>query len=225
MNKTAVLIVFSYVILAVSCRTHDKVIFSPDHHYWEEQRTTAEQNEIILTQNTDMPEWLDLYLAGGIFEIERAYRYQGQYVFVGSNRGNNFNALQKWAEGFTVEQDFPQLAALRIENRMILGASLYPDDEYGGYFEALIKEAFNTQYPGAVKEETYWIRTKTANSGNGENITSAEQYEFFVFLSIEKELLRDTINFLLLNVYSRTELTRNQKAAITYIQQNFFEGF
>jgi Asp-tRNA(Asn)/Glu-tRNA(Gln) amidotransferase B subunit len=165
--------------------------------------------------------------------VESSTAYRDRYIFIGKTRGGNFNALQQWAEGFSVLQDFPRLAAARIESRLIAAASLYPDDEYGEYFEALVKRASDSEYPGAVKEAAYWIKTKVIQQQNNDDADPdeineplvLERYEFFILISIDKATLQNNIRELMINIKTGVAPTRAQEAAISRVQQSFFGGF
>jgi hypothetical protein len=159
-----------------------------------------------------LPDWLISYFKGGIAEVEKLDYCQNRYAFIGRNRGANFIALNKWAANFTVVQDFPWLAAVRIEKRMNSSVLLYPDDEYGEFNEAFVKKAFNAEYSGAVKEQTYWIKTD-------------EVYEFYVFVSMEKNKMQSIIRTMMSDALAAVTPTRAQNAAINQLQQLFFEGF
>ncbi|GHV96037.1 hypothetical protein AGMMS50293_23570 [Spirochaetia bacterium] len=181
-----------------------------------------------------MPEWVNQFLRGGIPGLEAIGAYQNRYVFVGKNKGNNFSALQQWAENFSPVQDFPRLAAARIEHRLISAASLYPDDEYGDYFEFLIKSASDAEYAGALKEESFWIKqrvehkTETADSEETDQSGPPlveEVYEFFVLISIDKTILQTRIREFMAGIKPAVPPSRAQKAAINRVQQIFFEGF
>lgn len=180
-----------------------------------------------------LPDWLSAFISGGAAKTEELPLYSDKYLFIGNNTGNNFAALSKWAENFTVIHNFPGLAAARIERRMIFAGSLYPDDEYGIFFETLIKKAFNAAYPGAVKEETYWIKVLINDEAGNEagkeeeNIAAGprELYEFFILISIDKSALRNIINGMMSSTVDTVESTRAQSASIRRIQQFFFEGF
>ena len=204
----------------------------------EEQTETVEKfGEIIETQDgpgaANLPDWVNWYIGGGIAEIESTGAGQDRYFFVGKTHGRNFHALQQWADGFSVSQDFPRLATARIENRMIAAAALYPDDEYGEYFEALIKQSSDAQYPGAVKEAVYWLKTRTIQQPENDDADPdeiiepliLERYEFLVLISIDKMMLQNRIRELLANIETDTAPTRAQSAAINRVQQSFFGGF
>ena len=169
--------------------------------------------------NKNLPDWLAAYIYGGIEEIERMDFYRGRYCFIGRNDGNNFGALCKWIDNYSPVQDFTRLAAARIENRLITAASLYPDDEYGSFYEKLVKKAFDTEYPDALIEDTYWIRKiKDGESGG-------ETFEFFVFITIDKAAMQDIIIRMIAETLSSAAPTRAQMTAINRLRQNFFEGF
>jgi len=179
-----------------------------------------------------LPDWLTAYITGGIAKAEELNLYSNKYLFIGNSSGSNFIALSKWADNFTVVHDFPRLAAARIEKRMIYSGALYPDDEYGFFFERLIKKAFVADYPGAIKEETYWIKTLNNNVNEDMDADDAndannyrEIYDFFVFISIDKTAMQVIIKNMMAEVFAAVTPTRAQTSSIIRLQQNFFEGF
>jgi hypothetical protein len=154
-------------------------------------------------------------------------KYQDKYIFMGENSGSNFSALRQWAHYFSVEQDLPRLAATRIENRMIASASLYPDDEFGDFFEALVKSAADENYPGARKEESFWIKRLMgeAEPDQAENTPGGERYDFFVLISADKQDIQNRIRGIMEAAKTSRPPTRDQAAAINRLKQNFFWGF
>ncbi|MDR0583940.1 MAG: hypothetical protein LBG57_06280 [Treponema sp.] len=220
-----------------ACADQEKIVFHPEPNPLPEQIETAELGEIVESRNgpadAALPEWLNRFLAGGIRQVEAQDVYWNQYIFIGRNRGVNLNALQQWADRFTVAQDFPRLAAVRIENRLLAAATLYPDDEYGEFFEAMIKSASDAEYPEALKEDSFWVKWRTRGgpaadlSGEGEveNTVEEDIYEFFVLISIDKIALQNRIRALMADIQTAVPPTRDQAASINRIRQNFFEVF
>jgi hypothetical protein len=227
---------FFLIVLFTACVLQKgKIIFQPDPG--EEDPGPHETWEIIETQNgpgqADIPEWVSCYLEGGIRKIETLDPYNGKYVFVGENRGGNFNALRQWAKGFTPEQDMPGLIARRVESRFISVASLYPDDEYGEYFADMMKKVSDGEYSGAVREQAFWVKRRMIpnNAGEIDNEelppvdTEIERYEYLILVTIEKEPLQKQIRDMLAAVKSSVSVTRDQAAAFNKIQSTFFEDF
>ena len=169
--------------------------------------------------NLNLPDWLIAFFIGGIEEVERMDFYLNRYCFIGTNEGSNFGALNKWAANYSVVQDFTRLAALRIEKRLA-SAAVFPDDEYGAFYERLVKKAFDTEYPDALIENTYWIKTTVNQDFNAEDV-----YEFFVFISIDKILMQTVIRRMMTEVRAGVTPSRAQNNAINRLQQTFFEGF
>jgi len=167
-----------------------------------------------------MPAWLTAYAESGIDEIEKISSYSNKYLFVAESEGEIFSILEKWINNFTVTHDFPPLAAARIEKRMLLTSSLFPDDEYGMFFEKMIKNAYNTEYPGAVKEDTSWVRTIVYENGEPRTI-----YMFFILISIDKNTLQGIIRNMTARTYAAVTATNAQRNSISRLRQSFFEGF
>jgi hypothetical protein len=181
-----------------------------------------------------IPEWVSRYFAGGDWEVEGMAEYRGKYVFVGENRGANFDALSQWQAAFSPVQDFVQLAASRIESRLINGAAgAFPDNVYGPFFETMVKQAYDAKYQGVEKERGFWVRLppEIPPVGEGEDEEpediegeNAERisYVFLVLLSIDRSRFESQVNEIFASAKARISLTRSQEAAVNRIRENFF---
>jgi len=226
-------------ILYTACAGQQtKVIFRPDTvNNPREPVRIFDTWEIIESQNGQgpggIPEWVRWDIDNEVNEIEVMERLSGKYIFFGENGGSNFGVLQQWANGFTVEQDLPGLITRRVERRLVSSASLYPDDEYGEYFEFLIREISNEEFLGAVKEQIFWLKRKVVSSAEDDDIidtqsnpdTEQEHYEFLVLISVDKETLQRQIQEIMTNIKTKIPPTKAQAAAIAKIKDTFFEGF
>jgi len=221
------------VFILLSCAAQDNLITYPvpDKSLFEPEES-IDVNDITETMdnahNTYLPDWLSAFLNGGIEEAEKIDFYNDKYLFIADNRGLNFAVLNKWADNFTTEQDFPMLVAARIERRMNISNSVYPDEEYGIFYETLVKSAYSGVYPGAVREDTYWVKTKAIQeNGNGERESAAlpEVYNFFVLISVERAAMQASVYNLIQQAIVSSAPSGAQAAAINRLRQNFFEGF
>jgi hypothetical protein len=228
------------VVLLTACASKkNSILFKPDpeQNNLQEQTGSSEYRQIIESESgpgeSGLPAWVRGYLDGGVRGIESLDAYSAQYVFVGKNRGENFNVLRQWADSFTATQDMPRLVAQRTERRLVAAATLYPDDEYGEYFERFIKKMSDEEYPGARKEQTFWLKQKVKAAVDENAIDDElppvdvffERYEFLVLISIERETLRKQVEGIMGDIKTKSSPTRNQTQAINKIRQNFFEGF
>jgi hypothetical protein len=221
------------IIVIFSCAGQKKTTFIPvpqnDYVETEKNNKGIDPDNIIETKNgasvRNLPGWLAAFINGGIEEIERMNAYYGKYIFIGSNEGVNFIAMNMWADNFSAVKDFTILAAERIERRMISGAYLYPDYEYGLFFETMVKKAYGTVYTGAVKEDTYWIKIKIEQENDNIETAYTEIYNFFVLISIDKMTMQAIISGLMTESLSAVTPTAEQRNSINRLQQNFFERF
>jgi hypothetical protein len=162
-------------------------------------------------------------LDGGDRPLETMGEYRNKYVFAAANSGNNLNALRQWAAEFSVEQDFSRLVAGRIENRMSASTSFYPDDEYGSFFETLMKKAYLGSFTGAVREDEFWIHRRFFER---DGLTAIrESYDYVILISIEKPLLETQITKTFSEIRIPRAQPREQTAAVNRVKENFFEGF
>jgi hypothetical protein len=112
---------------------------------------------------------------------------------------------------------------------MHFGAEMYPDDEYGDFFEAFIKAAIDTKFFGAQIEGSFWIKrriqTETQNTAQEENPLIEERYDFLILISVSKAVMQNQIRGIMDSINTSVRPTREQAAAINRIKQTFFERF
>jgi len=225
-------VLFLCVIIIFSCAGQKKTAFIPvpqnDYFETEKNNVNINPNNIVETKNGssagNLPGWLSAYINRGIEEVERMSAYYGKYVFIGSNEGINFTAMNIWADNFSAVKDFSILAGERIEKRIISRAYLYPDNEYGLFFETMVKKAYSAVYTGAVKEDTYWIKM-IVRQENDNMEANTEIYNFFVLISIDKMTMQAIISNLMTESLSAVTPTAEQRNSINRLQQSFFERF
>ena len=207
------------IIALISCSLlKRRYIPDPDFSVYNFNKT-IEIDNIIETKDgasaERMPEWLLTFIRGGNQAVEQLNAYRNKYVFVGVNEGENFILLDKWIDNFSAEQDSAIFAAMRIEKRIVSTATLYPEYEYGLFFELLITMAYGMGYPDAVKEETYWFKT----SGEPDN------YYYFILITIDRNRLHFIMRNMMAEAYAQAKPRRAQAVVINRLRQSFFEGF
>jgi len=212
-------------VFIFSCLGQNSAVFTPsvDLSIYESKSFIDIENIIDSKNGASaqlLPPWLTAYIEGGAVTVEKLDLYNNKYVFVAVNEGLNFTVLDKWADNFAVTYDFPMLAASRIENRMIMSASKYPDDEYGLFFERMVKNAYSNEYHGTVKEDTSWIRIVKNENGESRNV-----YMFFILVSIDRNTLQNNIRSMMARTSAAVTVTSAQGHAINRLRQTFFEGF
>ena len=219
-------LIFLIALCLTVCAGQERLVFTPDSDYKDiflHQNNLLEIENIIETKGgpgkENIPEWLINFINSGTEEVERMEFFTGQYCFIERTEGSNFDALNKWADHFSVFHDFPKLAGTRIERRMVSSASLYPDDEYGAFFEMMIKTAFAAEYSDDFFKDSFWIK-------KGTNLNEIGYiYEFFIIISIDKEIMQTVINNIIDEVLTAVNPTRVQSSLIRRLQQTFFEEF
>ena len=218
------------IFILFSCAAQGNLIVFP-----APDKSSSESGKPVeigdITDSRDMekepylPDWLSAFLGGGIEAVERIEAYAGSYLFIAVNQGVNFTSLSKWAGNFSAEHDFPLLAAERIDRRMNVSNSMYPDEEYGIFYETFVKNAYNGEYQDAVKEDTYWIKAVTGGSGGQESAGLAEVFIFYVLVSIDTAAMQDAVFDFFSQALASSAPAGAQAAAINRLRQNFFEGF
>jgi hypothetical protein len=176
-----------------------------------------------LAEGEDLPEWVSQYMNGGIQALENLEEYRDRYVFIAKDTGANLKALGQWAAGFRIVQDFPRLAAARIQDRLTRAAGGNPDVEFGRFFERVIRSSSDAVYTGAVREDDYWVLKRYLQE-NGETAGPGE-YEYYILVSIDRALLQGQITAILDAVVVELPPNREQSSAITRVKEIFYESF
>jgi hypothetical protein len=222
--KTA-LAVGIIVILHAACATQQ--VRQPIPRQSEPEANRVVNYEILDYEGKaaggNIPAWVFFFLDGNQGGIEMVSAYRDRYVFFAVNSGGNFRALEQWQNAFSPGLDFSRLVTTRIEKRFLDAAAAYPDDEYGSYYESLIRAAADAEWTGAVKSEIFWVRRRFPDADG--LALRAESYDFLVLVTIEKRLLVPQIQALFRGINPPTPLLPEQQAAVNRVVERFFEGF
>ena len=234
------LITLIFLLFFSACSSQrGRIIFLPDPEFDSplEQNENIESYEIIESQNgkgdTEIPLWVYYCFNNDVNSIESLTQYNNKYIFIGESQGENFLVLQQWADCFSVDHELPRLLVHRAERRLIASASRYPDDEYGDFYEAFIRKISNEFFPGAIKDRSFWVKRKIVTTGQSDPENpdlpplpvEFERYEYYILVSINKEILQNQIRILISDVKSSINITREHTAAVNNVQNIFFEGF
>lgn len=171
----------------------------------------------------DIPEWVTTYIYDGNTGVEAMDKYKDKYVFIGEDSGTNLNALRLWAQGFNVAQDLARLVSTRVQAKFAGAAAGSPDDEYGRYFENVVKNVSDATITGARKETDFWIY-KRYFKPDGKTV-DREVYDYYVLNTIDKESLKKQLTAVLDGTKPDKPQTKEQKAAVDRVKEAFYEGF
>ncbi|MDR1418825.1 MAG: hypothetical protein LBI86_00425 [Treponema sp.] len=167
-----------------------------------------------------IPRWFRLYQEGGCRAVEALPEFAGMYVFVAANEGGNPEILRLWASEFSAVRDTPRLVASRVEERMT-GRTLYPDDEYGEFFERFAKAVSNSTFEEASAGSVY----RTQQRFNEEDGVVRERHYFFIPVTIPKSFLQEKLSDIMKKITTTVKPAREQAAAVNRIKADLFNGF
>ena len=173
------------------------------------------------TNGETIPGWVSLWLDRGNRGVETLSAFQGLLTFVHNSEGSNFKALELWRDNFSPGQDFPRVAARRIEARFS-SAALYPDEEYGAFYEAIIRSASDAFWTGASAADDFWIKKKYPPT---EEEGEMESWEFLILITMEKALFTRQLEDIFQKTQPAPSPTAEQLAAVNHVKEHFFEGF
>jgi hypothetical protein len=227
MKTVPALILVICIVLFIACLTGREtpmVRLGPVPEYREKNSAI----EVIDHENAaalpaDMPEWVIRYVSAGISGIESLPEYADSYVFIGKQRGSNLDSLKLWAGSFSLDRDFPRLVSARMQARFTEFAAGNPAEEFGRYFEQVVKNSTDTTFNGAMQEGSFWIKKRIFED---DGLTPAgETYEYYVLTRITREVLERQINLLLITTRPDLPPTREQSAAAMRLRLSFYNGF
>jgi hypothetical protein len=171
----------------------------------------------------NIPDWAARFIDEGLPGVEALPRFEGRYVFIDINSGTNFNALSQWSSGFSIPQDFPRIVSARVLARFTGIHSGSPDQEYGYYFESTVKAAADMGYSEARREEDFWLLKRTLPEDAAD--AGREIYDFYILVTIEKNLFTPQLDRVLLRATEDLNLSRDQLAAANRLRETFYDGF
>jgi hypothetical protein len=222
MKAVSALIQILGITLLAGCFTGPRkaAILDPVPEYQE----SNSRLEVTAYENAEnMPEWVARYISTGTAGIETLPEYETSYVFIAKQTGGNLDSLKLWTGGFSLNQDFSRLVSARIQARLTGFAEGNPAEVFGRYFEDVVKKSADTVFTGASQGSSFWIKKQIFNDA-GVNSTG-ETFEYYILVSIEKEILENQINPLLATTRSDLPPTREQSAAAVRLRANFYDGF
>jgi hypothetical protein len=172
---------------------------------------------------SDIPEWVTTYLSDGVRAVENMSQYKGKYVFIGEDSGKNKSALLNWVQNFNLAQDIAQMVSLRVKTKFAGAAAGSPDDEYGRYFENVVKNTADAAFSGARKETNFWILKRYY--GPDKKTVEREEYDAYVLVTIDKATLDEQIKKILDGTVADKPLSKEQATAVDRVKEAFYEGF
>jgi hypothetical protein len=219
----ALLLVIGIALLTTCLSSREKpmVRLGPVPEYREQNSVI----EVLEHENAaaDMPEWVIRYVSTGISGIEGLPEYADSYVFISIQRGNNLDSLNLWVGNFSLDRDFPRLVSARIQARFSAFAEGNPGEEFGRYFERVVKNAADTAFNDAVQESSFWIKKRIFGDDGISPV--GEVYEYYILTRIPREALEKQINLLLITTRTDLPPTRDQSAAAMRLRLSFYDGF
>ena len=229
MKRTLLSLILVPVLLASCSSAPEKRPVNPLETAW-----TPQSPELYFTTDykgrasgVSIPDWVNSLREAGISGIESMNKYNDKFVFLSRNEGSNFNALAQWANGFSAKLDFPRLAAARIEARF-LNNIIFPEDEYGTFYEALVRAASDMSWSGAAIEDSFWSRrvfVPEENENSETTVQAEEKWEFLILVSMEKTLFASQLDTLFRSIKPVPQPKRDQTAAANRVKERFYEGF
>jgi hypothetical protein len=161
-------------------------------------------------------------LDDGARAVEVLPPYRNQYVFVKEVSGANKTALRQWADNFSTARDFPRMAAWRAQKRLELNLNTYPDNEYGVFFENVVKAFSDARYTSVEKVDDFWFE-KHIRAGEGG--VDRMEYHFLILTNAQKREFALQVNAILADIPLEPPPSNNQIDAINRVRSSFFTDF
>jgi hypothetical protein len=213
----------AFALFGMACSSSPKGQEVQAPEYVEETSSYVVVDHKAKAVGQDVPAWVTLYISDGLHGVESMDQFKDKYVFVGEDTGTNLNALRQWSTGFTVAQEMARMVSSRVQAKFAGAAAGSPDAEYGRYFEDVVKNAAEASYSGARKENDYWILKRYFKADR--KTVDREAYDFYVLVTIDKDILERQINEVLDGAKANQPLTPEQETAVDRVKEAFYEGF
>lgn len=169
------------------------------------------------------PDWVVAAISNGNAGVEAMSQYKDKYCFVADQTGNNLQALQLWAQGFSVNQEIARMVSNRVQSKFVGAAAGSPQDEFGQYFENVVKAAADATFSGVRKEADWWVKVRYFQA-DGKKV-DREEYRYLVLMTVDKASLQKQIDDVIDGVATDKPLTKTQQTAVDRVKESFYEGF
>ncbi|GHU41451.1 hypothetical protein FACS1894190_09560 [Spirochaetia bacterium] len=202
------------------CKSNSK---KKDSVLYDDRQTAVRITRIVETQNNaEAPSWVTEYFFNDLQTIDRT---RDDYVFIAEETSSNLKVLLQWEKNFFVEQDIRQLVFMRVYNRFIDNIRISPDEQYGIFFERVLKQTANVFWPDAQQIESFWAIVEyprdSAQAG------SVNFYKLLILNTIPKKTVQAELQSIMNGIqFAKKERPdKDQMIAINRIKNNFFDNF
>lgn len=223
--KSVAVLAAATILILASCSSSKK-----DSAPSEVDTSNAVRTEVIEHKGsalgiTTLPTWVSTYITSGITGLEKMDDYKDVYCFVGEETGTNINALTTWASMFDASSDIASTISNRVATLFTGSAAGSPSDEYGTYYEQIVRTAANATYSGARRINDWWVLTRRYEGRSTKTSDYTQEYTAYVLYTISRETLDRQI-LGMLDGTSTKDLTDAQKTAISNVKEIMrAEGF
>lgn len=166
---------------------------------------------------TTLPQWIDAYIDFGARGVENLSNFAEEYCFVAEYHAENLDAGLAWVKGFEV----PQLIARQIQSRVesiFVGAAVgAPEDDYGTYFENVVKTTTDVSFSGAKLIQDYWVLVRTYDPDIKN--TYSDTYQIYVLYTMPKAMLDKQLANEIDKAMDDGDMTEAQKAAFDNVKK------
>lgn len=165
---------------------------------------------------TTLPVWVDTYVASGVRGVEKLSDFTEEYCFVAETAAQNLNAAQAWLNGFEVPQIIAREMETRVESLFVGAAVGAPEDDYGTYFENVVKTSTDVAFTGAKKMSDWWsyIRVYDPDIKN----TYKDEYRVYVLYTIPRSMFDKQLHDQIEKAQEDPNMTEAQQAAFNNVK-------
>lgn len=169
-----------------------------------------------------LPEWIDAYIDFGAAGVEELAKFQDQYCFIAEYHAENLDAGLAWVKGFEVPQLIARQIQLKVESIFVGAAVGAPEDDYGTYFENVVKSTTDVSFSGAKLVQDYWVLVRTYDPDIKN--TYSDAYQIYVLYTMPKAMLDKQLNNEIDKAMDDGEMSESQKEAFKNVKKVLAES-
>ena len=169
-----------------------------------------------------LPEWIDAYIDFGAAGVEELAKFQDQYCFIAEYHAENLDAGLAWVKGFEVPQLIARQIQLKVESIFVGAAVGAPEDDYGTYFENVVKSTTDVSFSGAKLVQDYWVLVRTYDPDIKN--TYNDTYQIYVLYTMPKAMLDKQLNNEIDKAMDDGEMSESQKEAFKNVKKVLAES-
>ncbi len=150
-------------------------------------------------------------------EMEKDKEYEGYYVFIVDEAGQNLDGLKTYAKNFVAADTIARMVSTRVEAKFV-GAAAGDKDMLETYMENVVKSVSKASFSGMRVNDEFWVKKRYFTQDGS---VDREEYRYLFLITVPRKSIDDAIK----NGFDAVKpVTKEETAAVDRVKEAWGEG-